>query len=218
MAITHSPTRSLPESPILTGSRGFVVSIFISAISVFGSRPTTSASNSSSSDKITLISSAFSMTWLFVRIYPCSSMINPEPRLFWGNSFGGTSPKNRSKNSSPKKSRNGLFGPKGAPNPLPGCLINLVDLILITEGFSLLAKSVKEPGRSASILLPSCFPLNDSRAPRSLSLRIARKANPMPMAMRMRNNLPLRRISPFTIFLLCVRRVLGLSEGIAWRD
>ena len=43
MAMTHSPTRSSSESPSVTGVRSGASSILMTAMSVFGSRPTTFA-------------------------------------------------------------------------------------------------------------------------------------------------------------------------------
>jgi hypothetical protein len=65
-------------------------------MSVFASRPTTFALNSLPLRSFTTISSAFSTTWLLVRMYPFESMTKPEPRLFALNGRRGC-PKKRSK-------------------------------------------------------------------------------------------------------------------------
>ena len=57
-------------------------SILMSAVSVILSAPTILAGYSFlPSESTTRISVAFWITWAFVRIYPCSLMMNPEPRL-----------------------------------------------------------------------------------------------------------------------------------------
>ena len=66
MATTQSPTRALSESPKRTAVSlpvGFTLS---TAMSVLGSRPTTSALSRVPSWRATVISSASLMTWLLV--------------------------------------------------------------------------------------------------------------------------------------------------------
>ena len=65
MASTHSPTRTSSEDPSEAVGRP-VPSILISAMSVVGSVPTTSAPKVRPSLRDTVIRSASSMTWLFV--------------------------------------------------------------------------------------------------------------------------------------------------------
>ena len=78
-ANTHSPTFNASESP--TGIVGkSSPSIFTNARSVLGSVPITRPLNSRLSFSFTLISSAPSITWLFVTIYPSFEMITPEPK------------------------------------------------------------------------------------------------------------------------------------------
>ena len=67
MAMTWSPTRRASLSPSLTKGRP-VASILIRATSVRGSVPMISASYSRSPSKVTWILSAFSTTWLLVRM------------------------------------------------------------------------------------------------------------------------------------------------------
>ncbi len=68
IAKTQSPTSSFSESPRWTKGSVLPDLILMSAMSVLGSVPTTSALNSSLSRRFTVISSAFSTTWLFVRM------------------------------------------------------------------------------------------------------------------------------------------------------
>ncbi len=80
IASTTSPMRSWSERPkIATGSGAR--SIFSTAKSVSGSRPTILASATRPSASCTRIESALAMTWLFVTMWPASSTITPEPRL-----------------------------------------------------------------------------------------------------------------------------------------
>ncbi len=66
IASTQSPTRALEESPHLTAGSGFFGSTLSSARSVFLSRPMILALRLVSSCRMTVISSASSMTWLLV--------------------------------------------------------------------------------------------------------------------------------------------------------
>src|SRR5829696_6615264 len=80
MAITGSPTPTESESPSVSGSsasRG--ASTFMTATSVEGSCPTTSASLRTPSANLTEISSAPSTTCWLVTMCPASSTTNPEP-------------------------------------------------------------------------------------------------------------------------------------------
>src|SRR3989441_11379490 len=102
MAHTHSPMRSVDESPSgATGSRGSP-STLISAMSVSGSTPMTRACRLRPSDSLTVMRSARSMTWLFVRMLPSASMMNPVPAPRRGasrSSRGVPKPKGPSKSS-----------------------------------------------------------------------------------------------------------------------
>ena len=79
MATTHSPSRSLSESPNFTAFS--VLSVFTrsSARSLFESLPTSCAGSLLPSLRITLISSASAITWLLVTTRPDASMMKPEP-------------------------------------------------------------------------------------------------------------------------------------------
>src|SRR3989442_594776 len=60
----------------------------MTAMSVFGSVPTTLALSSRLSESRTRISSAFETTWLFVMMCPLASAITPDPTLRWRRSCG----------------------------------------------------------------------------------------------------------------------------------
>ena len=79
MAMTHSPTLSLPTSPIRSSGR-LLASIFSTATSVRRSRPTTLALNSRLSVSVTMTSSASSTTWALVITKPSAPITKPEPR------------------------------------------------------------------------------------------------------------------------------------------
>src|SRR5215469_18019464 len=79
IASTQSPTLVLLESPHVAAGRGAFGSTLRTARSVTVSRPTTSACNVVSSDRVTVICSALAITWLFVTTIPDGSMMNPEP-------------------------------------------------------------------------------------------------------------------------------------------
>ena len=74
IATTQSPTRALVLSPNLTKGRGFFASIFSTARSVAGSRPTSLAVYSSLLVSVTVIESTVApsapadTTWLLVTI------------------------------------------------------------------------------------------------------------------------------------------------------
>jgi hypothetical protein len=79
MATTQSPTFALSESPNFTACSGLSVLIRNTATSVRGSVPRSSARMEVLSWRMTLISSAPSMTWLFVTTMPEASRMKPEP-------------------------------------------------------------------------------------------------------------------------------------------
>ena len=138
--MTQSPTLRSFESPNFTAvNLVFFGSIFKRATSVFGSLPTTLASKEVSSYKITIIFSALSITWLFVIIYPVSSIIKPEPNdcafLFLPPGLSNCL----------KKSSNGdPGGNEGICRDLSS--ITVVVDILTTEGLNLSARSAKLSG------------------------------------------------------------------------
>src|ERR671921_625119 len=82
MAMTGSPTPTLPESPSVSGSRTLSgASTFRTATSVEGSSPTTSAPSLTPLANLTETSSAPPTTCWLVTMCPCSSRTNPEPPL-----------------------------------------------------------------------------------------------------------------------------------------
>src|SRR5438445_8660866 len=112
----------------------------MTAMSVFGSVPTTLALSSRLSESRTRISSAFETTWLFVMMCPLGSAITPDPRLRSRRS-GGVSNRRR-KNSSPKNRRKkgSSNGPKLCPSGTR--LIRVVEMFS-TAGVTALATSTK---------------------------------------------------------------------------
>jgi hypothetical protein len=79
IASTQSPTSSWSELPSSTTARSFFDSMRSTARSVFGSRPTTVAGSSRPSLSATVISFAFSTTWLLVSTRPSFRMMKPDP-------------------------------------------------------------------------------------------------------------------------------------------
>src|SRR5215471_498039 len=79
IASTQSPTFVLAESPHVAAGRGAFGSTLSTARSVTASRPTTSACNVVSSDRVTVICSALAITWLLVTMMPVGSIMNPDP-------------------------------------------------------------------------------------------------------------------------------------------
>src|ERR671917_364998 len=80
MAMTGSPTPTLPESPSVSGSSTpSDASPFMTATSVEGSSPTTSASSRTPLANLTEMSSAPPTTCWLVTMWPRSSSTNPEP-------------------------------------------------------------------------------------------------------------------------------------------
>src|SRR5437016_2576394 len=139
MASTYSPTWSLSESAQGMVGRS-LASTRMTAMSVFGSVPTTLALSSRLSESRTRISSAFETTWLFVMMCPLGSAITPDPRLRSRRS-GGVSNRRR-KNSSPKNRRKkgSSNGPKLWPSGTR--LIRVVEMFT-TAGVTALATSTK---------------------------------------------------------------------------
>src|SRR6267154_5268648 len=92
-ANTHSPTLELSELTKERYGKSFWL-IFITAKSVSGSVPITSALKERLSDSTTSTISASCTTWLLVTIYPSALMITPEPLLTLGPcSIGPLGPK-----------------------------------------------------------------------------------------------------------------------------
>ena len=130
IAITHSPSRSLSESPNFTAFSGLSGLTLSSARSVLVSRPTISAFRVVPSLRMTLTSSASAMTWLLVTIRPDGSMMKPEPSELTRR--GGSPPcgpfwprwflKNSSKNSS-----------NGEPGGSCGMVLLLISTVCLVE-------------------------------------------------------------------------------------
>ena len=101
IARTQSPTLALSESAKLTAGNFSSDLIFNTATSLIGSVPTISASYSLPLVNLTIIPSAFWMTWLLVITVPSSLMTKPDPNavdlLFWGPWFCSNSLKKSSK-------------------------------------------------------------------------------------------------------------------------
>src|SRR3954463_12152537 len=125
MAITHSPSRSLSESPNLTATSGFAGGVnFNTARSVFLSTPTSVALILVPSFMMTLISSASAMTWLLVTTMPEVSTIKPEPselvlRGCMPPPLSPPGPPRRFLKKSSKNSSNGEPGGNGGMAPRP---------------------------------------------------------------------------------------------------
>src|SRR6266852_5546884 len=112
----------------------------MTAMSVFGSVPTTLALSSRLSESRTRISSAFETTWLFVMMCPLGSAITPDPKLRSRRSCGVSN--RRRKNSSPKNRRKkgSSNGPKLWPS---GNRVSRVVEMVTTAGVTALATSTK---------------------------------------------------------------------------
>src|SRR5258707_6704258 len=106
IASTHSPTLSPRESPILTVGRS-LAGMRMTAISDFGSTPTTLAVYSRRSVRRTVTSLAPLTTCALVMITPSGRMMNPEPSPRVGCGCGIWNGRPR------KNGANGLLGPNG---------------------------------------------------------------------------------------------------------
>src|SRR2546427_5917680 len=112
----------------------------MTAMSVFGSVPTTLALSSRLSESRTRISSAFETTWLSVMMCPWGRAITPDPRLRSRRPCGASN--RRRKNSSPKNRRKkgSSNGPKLCPS---GTRVSRVVEMFTTAGVTALATSTK---------------------------------------------------------------------------
>ena len=146
-ANTHSPTFSFSESPNGMVGRSFA-SILSKAISVVGSVPTNLAANLRLSFNVTSSSSAPSITWLFVIIYPSVEMITPEPAPTRGCGCGRWNPP---RPPNPKKYSNGSTYCGWLP-PSAYCLAFVVALICTTPWTVLSAAVVKSVFSAATVL------------------------------------------------------------------
>ena len=97
MAMAHSPTSMRSESPSFAAMMLSSAGIRITARSVVASVPTIFPATSFLLWNRTVISSAPLMTWRFVRMWPCVSMMTPEPTPERSRSPGGIWPKYWSK-------------------------------------------------------------------------------------------------------------------------
>ncbi len=161
IASTQSPTREISESPkstAVSGLSGFTCS---SAISPVSSRPSTFAFSEVLSCKVTVISSAPSITWLLVTTMPELSMMKPDPRLCIRRSDGGgwaspprpPGPGRLRLRKSLKNCSNGEPGGNSGtsgPGPGPGeparACTAWVDEMFTTAGSSFAARSAKLSG------------------------------------------------------------------------
>jgi hypothetical protein len=121
MAITHSPTFSLPTSPSLTAGRP-VASILTTATSVRLSAPMTRALNSRLSVRVTISSSAPSTTCALVITKPSALRMKPEPTpRCWGSSSPWPPPRGAPRppgSGMPKRRKNSSM--LGSMPPPPG--------------------------------------------------------------------------------------------------
>src|SRR4030042_6080757 len=179
MAMAHSPTSSLSETPQMATGRSFDL-IWRTARSVLGSWPFTVAVNSLPSFSCTLTLSAPSTTWLLVRIYPSLSTMTPDPPLlcFCRNSF----PLSRGDPKPLKKSSKGLPLKKSSPNLSQGFMVIVFSVVtLTTAGWTFLATSTKAWPRDLAVVNLSVL---GSELARLLSIQKkrpnsrARKASP----------------------------------------
>ncbi len=155
MAMTQSPGRILSESPNGTAfsvrsAGGFTRR---TARSIFESLPTISAFSLVPSCRMTWMSLASPMTWLFVTTRPAESMMKPEPSEFDLRCWRGPSlsppppprPPRRLKNSS-NRSSNGV--PGGTCGPArPARASTVVDAeMFTTASVTCSARSAREAG------------------------------------------------------------------------
>src|SRR4030066_1152930 len=144
-ATTQLPTFRSSELPRLRGCKSEEASILIRARSVLGSRPTILPSYSLPFASFTLIWSAFSTTWLLVRMYPSRFITNPDPTPRCSKPLGGFSSE-----KGPKKSPKGFFSPNGIPekwrNPKSMFFIFFTTWIFTTPRRTFSASSLKFDG------------------------------------------------------------------------
>ena len=150
IAITQSPTRILPESPKVTAGSGFLGSTLSRARSVFVSWPKTLSTLSLvPSVKLTMISSAPSITWLLVTTRPAGSMTKPEPSEL---TLRGRPPARSSLKKSSKNSSNGrAFGTGPAGRALGRPLSVWLVEMLTTASCRPSATSATESGPRAKL-------------------------------------------------------------------
>ncbi len=172
IATTQSPMREESESPKDTAVSVWPSPTDRTARSVLGSVPTTSASSSVSSWRVTVISSAPSMTWLLVTTMPASaSRMKPEPRL--RALRGGPSPP-RSRNCS-KNSSSGEPGGSWKPGP-SGRSTSWVVEMLTTAGRSRSARSAKPSGVPRAWLAGASASISATASVVAIAARTRRRA------------------------------------------
>ena len=158
IASTQSPTEMPSLSPNCTACSGLSVLMRSTAMSVRGSVPSSSARMLVLSCRMTLISSAPSMTWLFVTTMPLASTMKPEPsdcarRGRCGCSGPPWGPPGRlrlkkSRKNSSKGLPGGACGMSGASGRLARAWTLWVVEMLTTAGRSWRASGAKEEGAS----------------------------------------------------------------------
>ena len=171
MAITHSPTRSLPTSPKRTVGRP-LASILSTATSVRLSAPTTLALNSRLSVRRTMTSSAPSTTWALVITRPSAATMNPEPTPRGAPPLPSPSPSSgwgwprrgscwRGIGMPKKRRKNSCISASGMPPPCgPWAVLvaTLVDVrMLTTAGPTCSTRSAKSGNpRTSGALVAAC--------------------------------------------------------------
>ena len=157
IATTQSPTRAVSESPNCTAGSGLSDLTCNRATSPVSSRPSTLAFSEVLSCRVTVISSAPSITWLLVTTRPDASMMKPDPRLCMRRSggVGWLSPRPpgllRLRKSLKNCSNGEPGGNSGISGPWPGFPARAwaaawVDEMFTTAGSSLAARSAKLSG------------------------------------------------------------------------
>ena len=160
IARTQSPTREASESPNASAGSGLSDFTFSNAMSTRSSRPMSVAFSEVLSCRVTVISSAPSITWLLVTMMPDGSMMKPEPRLCMRRSGAGWlglpwppwppwPPGRLRSRKSLKNCSNGEPGGnigKSGPGPPARAVIVVDDDTLTTPGSSFAARSAKLSG------------------------------------------------------------------------
>ena len=158
IASTQSPMRMALESPNSRAGSGLSGFTFSNAMSPAVSRPTTVAFNEVLSCRVTVISSAPSITWLLVTTSPDGSMMNPDPRLCIRRSSGGgvwsVPPPGRWRFM--KSLKNCSNGEPGGNIGMSGPAVvftSVVEDMLTTAGSSFAARSAKLSGAGRAYAL-----------------------------------------------------------------
>ena len=167
MAITQSPTRATSLLPKATYSKGLSASIFSTAMSMFASVPTILAGKISPLMNSTSISSAPSITWLFVTTYPSSLITKPAPNAeaLRGPRCPLLGPRNKSSNGLPSGTI--PWGPIGVA-------IFVVVVIFTTAPPTCSTRSAKVAGAPRAAAARVCIHNNATKA-RNVNDRLARE-------------------------------------------